>query len=94
MSLKVTQRIPQKALTSSREVEESKALVDGANFIPTSMNTRPQLSCRFGLVPVLASVAGGTAVTDHSAVCRAPPHHVGFVSVEAVADTRSLISST
>jgi hypothetical protein len=60
--------------------------VHGGNFVPTAMESQQSaFSCRFGLTPVLASVTGVNQVTPATAVCRAPPHHVGFVSVEVSA---------
>lgn len=59
--------------------------IHGANFVPTLTQSRPAFSCRFGLKPVLASLTGGDKVTESTAVCRSPPHHVGFVSVEVSA---------
>ena len=60
--------------------------VYGANFAPPQGgNSRPAFQCRFGHKAVPASVAGSHRTTEGSAVCRAPPHHVGFVTVEVSA---------
>ena len=65
----------------------TEVTVHGANFLPTVAHgaaTR-SFSCRFDHYVVPASRAGDRATTANTAVCRSPPHHVGFVAVEVSA---------
>ena len=65
----------------------TEVTVHGANFLPTVAHgaaTR-SFSCRFDHYVVQASRAGDRATTANTAVCRSPPHHVGFVAVEVSA---------